>query len=466
MHDPSGKLIDLTHLVLSNGSSYEIDTGAFNKTINKFHLNVCNEASKQCGPNASSCRLDKKEMVETGFSNLTSIKYDTEEQSVHLVSLGQTNDKCADKRVKTVVKFRCPKSYVDPAKPKLVIADDCENIIDWPTVRACPVPDVQVPATNCEIKYEPLGIDIDLKKVFVNQTLVEVSNITINGKNKTMMLGLCKGIDPSKYRCAGKSSRGTSACLIEEGGLAKNSEIVGSNLKSVIKLADSRLLLESYAVNRTCEVPVTPGFNYTRQVGTRIEVVCSMTDYLKPEFIGFEDCVYVFEWGSSALCLENMISQPKTSETSNSSTAANPTITPLPNSTPVPKTNHTENHDNSTSDTDAKSAHDLHKDTIADSKEMLKPEGTESHSSATKAPQVIKPAEATVLPGKMNKVHKFFMIGLIVMSLTAFVVVIFILDRKTNFKIPLGRIGRRARQALRPQPVPYTRVNFNDNLDL
>lgn len=437
-------------------------------------MNVCNEATKSCGSNLSSCLNDNKNLVETGYSNLTSITYNSTEKSVHLVSLGQFNEKCADKRVKTIVRFSCPKQYVDPVNPELVKADDCNFIIDWPTVRACPLPDVQAPATSCAIKYEPLGIDINLKSLFINLTSVEVSGIDIGGKNKTMLLGLCQGINPSEYRCAGKGSRSTSACLLDGGekklGDAKNSEIVGSVTKSTIKLTDSHILLESFATNKTCEVPVTNGFNYTRQVGTRIEFVCSETDALKPKFAAFEDCVYVFEWGSSKLCLENMISQTQPNKHSDSTTLK-PTITPAPSSSQVPITNHTDSHKNPNFDDTTKTPHDMHKDTMADSKEMMDPEKTPENPPPK--PQIINPESKkdsnsqTVQPtGKMNKVHKFFMIGLIVMSLTAFVVVIFILDRKTNFKIPLGRIGRRARQALRPQPVPYTRVGFNDNLDL
>lgn len=70
-------------------------------------------------------------------------------------------------------------------------------------------------------------------------------------------------------------------------------------------------------------------------------------------------------------------------------------------------------------------------------------------------------------PQRMNKLHKFFMIGLILTSLGAFVVVIFILDRKTRLRIPLSNIRRQVSQAFQPQPVPYTRVDqFNDSLVL
>lgn len=473
VYDPQGRLIDLTHLVLSNGSSYEIESGNFNTTIKKFHLNVCNEASEQCAPNVSSCRLGDKS-VETGYNNLTSVKYDSKDESVNLVSLGEFNEKCESKRVKTVVKFLCPKQYNALTKPKLVSSDDCDNIIEWSTIRACPVPDVQEPATNCEIKYEPLGIDINLKEILTNESFVEVSDMNVNGKNKTMILSICQGISLETYRCANKSSRGTSACLLEGSGRNSSepskSEILGTIAKTTIKLEDSRLLIESYAPNKTCEVPVSPGFNYTRQLSTRIEVVCAEKDEPKPKFVAFEDCVYLFEWASSEICLENMINQPQVIRPSNSSFTPKPIIiTPSNGSLPVPTHNQSEDLRNPDPDEASnRTAHDLHKDTVADSKRILKPEEISPSQITNQEPKKdsIVTNQSIQPTTKMNRAQKFFMIGLIVMSLTAFVVVIFILDRKTNFKIPLGRIGRRARQAFRPQPVPYSRVSFNDNLDL
>lgn len=462
VHDRHGNLIDLTPWVLSNGSSYDIDTGSFNSTIQKFNLNVCNEAHDACGPNVSSCYTGRNTTVESGFHNLTSIKYDSKDKTAILTSFGHYNDVCSDHRVKTVTRFVCKDKIFPNTRPKLIRTTVCENIIEWQTIHACPVSDYKVPATNCSISYEPQGININLKQIFNNLSHVEVKDISMDGKKKNFMLGLCQGIKQTTLRCEGKSSAQTTGCLYDANSTSPlktkdNSEIIGSISKSFIRLSDGRVYLESFALNKTCSIPMGRNFNATQQIGTRIEFFCSSKDDEVPKYLGYDECIYLFEWGFKSMCLEGFNGSLYENNGNRSIKLSDNELKIDLNEQP-------------------KSAKEKHQQTLSDSEKIIS--NSEVHVSSSnnngsaEATEVI-PKEpdvsSTVKPqnsSRMNKLHKFFMIALIVMSLAGFIVVILILDRKTQFKFPLGNMRRQARQAFQPQPVPYTRVDQFNDLDL
>lgn len=499
--DPKGKLIDLTPWILSNGTSYEVNTTAV-ENIKKFNLNICNEAHDACGSNVAACYLGEKGRVESGYNNLTSIKYDEKEKIVMLSTLGQHNEKCPDQRVRTTVRFLCKNRQATKTQPRLMKTSVCENIVDWETIHACPVTETQVPATQCAINYKPLNLNIDLKTLTGNRDLIRTPKFTINGQQKTMMLGLCQGINSTVISCEGRSTSTTSACLLAadltsdknfdaNSTVPTNSEVVGSITKSFIRLADSRLYLESYALNKTCSYPVSSGFNITRQVGTRIEFFCSPDDHDEPTFLSNGECVYAFEWGSKKMCFETSIVEPveaKKDDNSKQSSSANKSSSISKKLSDqdlkidmkdVPKTSQ-EQHRETVKD--SKQLIDVSKDTSKNSSHeksdsnktesaLKHPESNnQSMSKQTDSNQSTK-NDAKILVTKptsnrMNKIHKFFMICLIVMSLAGFIVIIFILDKKTKLRIPLGSIGRQARQAFQTQPVPYTRVDRFNDLDL
>jgi len=490
LYDDLGKLIDLTPWVQSSGSSYEVDTSLFNKTVKKFNLNVCNEAHDACGPNVSACYVNEGGSVESGYNNLTTIDYDVKDKAVIVTSLGHHKESCPDHRLRTTLRFSCITKTTTSSKPRLTNLTACESIVEWQTIHACPVPEIGAPSTDCSIKYKPLDIDIDLRSLTKNASFVEVSNFKLEGKEKNMMLGICRGIDKNIMKCEGKSTSATTACLIDAGynttdRKANNSEIVGSITKSFIRLADNRLYLESFATNKSCQIPAGRNFNATRQVGTRIEFYCSDYDDDKPKFLGFEDCIYTFEWGTRLLCFETAgtIGFPKIQiggVVTNLSTNIEPKKT----------TNLSDESLKIQLDQKQKSASEMHKATLDNSVTIIEPkkktdeevvkniavEKIQSERSRTPAQNVSIPksvtvkttsSETTQLPKKMDTIPKFFMISLIVMSLTAFILIIFILDKKTRLRIPIGNIRRQARQVFQPQPVPYSRVNeFNDSLDL
>lgn len=477
MHNSNGKLIDLTPWIRSNGSSYAVDTSDY-KDLKSFHLNICNEAHQDCGPNVSACLVNGETHIESGYNNLTEIVYDNSKKAVTLTLGGQYNDTCPDKRVKTRVFFTCDNSTTKNQYPKLAVQDkSCQYDILWTSVHACPVEEFQVPATQCRIKHEGSSQDIDLNRLVKNDKVIEVPGITVDGKERTMLLSICRGLSSKKYKCGGKESSLTNACLIDSNTTisdlsASNSQAISSITKSTLRLADGRLHLESIAANKSCVIPIGPEFNITKQLGTKLEFFCADQDDTKPTYLGFDGCTYLFEWGTRMMC--NPIpfrSIPFDFELTKNITSSEGWQPLRPRDRNQPKAK-------------AKGAEKSHKENMDDSKSVIaseeikqeldKPRGA---TESTKSNQANSPTTSTdksetnyqtlMDDSKMTKPHKYFMIGLISITLTAFIVIIFILDKRTRLGLTLTSIRQQARQAFQAQPTPYTRVDqFNDSLDL
>lgn len=487
IYNSDGQLIDLTTWILSDGGSYLVDTSMItNTTIKEFHLNICNDAHKSCAPDVASCLLtDRGELIETGFNSRTSLKYVKRENATHLVTQGQVNPLCRDSRVKTTVKFKCGASSPSN-KPKLLKNTPCENIIEWESIHACPMDEIKTPATNCRIRHNLLGVELDLHKMSANHSTVLVNNIKVDGQLKDMQLGICNGLPVKEITCEGQHRASTSACLIDNsiGSSVKtrdNSKIVGSIMKSYIKLTDDRVHLESMAVNKSCSITQGPHFNITKPLGTRIEFFCAPEQAEKPEYLGFDDCVYVFEWGTPIMCLEHAPLRSKEvalKDKSNSKASGKEESSSNKPTVIVPTHN----------DDKYLSPEEKHKFTLDDAKKILDPAhntsaiglNNDAHTSPLTAdttknssnsqsnkPNLVDTKQEEQIKPKMGNLQKVFMIGLIVMSLSAFIITIFILDKKTRLRVPIAAIRRRAGQAFQPVPVPYSRVNrFNDSLDL
>lgn len=431
-YDTDGRLIDLTSWIWSNGSSYNVDlrSATMSNKIDKFHLNICNEAHDVCGPNVSSCYLDKQAgHVESGYNNLTSIKYDIRDKIVLLTSLGQFRKNCEDDRIRTVTRFVCKKNTTPQTGPKLIRSTACENIIEWSTIRACPISEVSAPATECKIKYEPLGIDIDIMKLTSNRTSIEVPNIDLDGPKK-MVLGICRGL-PKSLTCEGKVVSTTGACLLDAtdnsiSRAANNSKIVGSVTKSFVRLSDDRVYLESFTHNKTCTESTKNNINVTRKVGTRLEFYCSAIRQEVPTFLGYDDCVYVFELGTPLMCLETFTSP----------------------------SNRTETFDETKSVILEDEIHLKNDDGVLKSDAIKKQVTNQEGKQPASVPVVINSSP------KMNSAHKYFMISLILMSFVAFIVIIIVLDKKTRLRVTL----RQARQVFQSNEQPYSRVVNDLNL--
>lgn len=481
VYDPKGKLIDLTHWILSDGGSYEVDLSqvrSSSPSIKQFYLNICNEAHDQCGPNVAACLDDKNGRTESGYLNLTTIKYDSETKNVLVTSLGQHDGTCSDKTVKTVVKFVCNDRPGQKTGPKLVKSSSCEHEIEWKTIHACPTAETRVPATSCSIKYEPLNINLNLKEL-TNTTSIEIPDIEHMDKKHKVLISLCSGIKPTNFACEGRKSSQASACLIETPSpeakttskdTKRNSTIIGSITQSFIKLTDDRLHLELFAANKTCISDVEgKNFSSGRQLGTRVEFYCSPIDG-KPTYLGYDDCTFVFQWGLRAMCLEYF---------GGSFAHMIPSSSPKPKpAVPVDEKPRVISLDEKRD----KSAPELHEATHEDSVKMMEqdsskatpqPSGsstatsskssTTSSTTTTEAPHVLRKK----IEPAMNSYHKYFMISLIIMMLAGFIIVILVLDRRTRIRSPMGNLRRRVHQVFQPAPVPYTQVDrFNDSLDL
>lgn len=377
---------------------------------------------------------------------------------------------------------------------------------------------------NCTFEYRPSGISLDIKKIINGTDFVEVPQFTLNGNNMSMLIGLCKGI--SGKSCQGKANKGTGACLIDHSFNtttldANNSKIVGSIQRAGLKLKDGRLV---YLINH-----FDHNTNNTKDYkfeDVRVEFFCANETQSHPNFVKYENNTYVFEWAWKEIC-DALKSTPKPKvlvmkddhfgqnvTSSTTSSASHPPLSDkdlkinFNSELKTAKELHDETHDDSkkileqssqqqhqhqqpssssTTTTSRPSVatkpsqHDTDKreeikpkdmDRSEESAKMVKTGNTSSNQDKDKQNNDInsKPssAGANKLDGsvKMNKLHKFFMISLIVVSLAGFVVLIFILDKKTRLRIPLSNIRRQARQALQPQ-TPYTRVDsFHHHLDI
>lgn len=371
---------------------------------------------------------------------------------------------------------------------------------------------------NCTLNFD--GMSFDVRKITNNTEQFTIPNIQIDEKNETMVLGLCRGL--TSIGCEGKTKNSqTSACLFDSSLLEKekikektkeNSKIVGSHLYAQLRYSDKDLYYESFVSNKFCGNQT----DAKSRLGTSIKFSCSDKDDKEPFFISFVNCTYNFGWRSKLMCRENLTDHLSKNGTTLDLSKSNHTDTrnstqQLTTVSPSKAINGTHLNANETStktdpelsdselkiktDEAPKSAEGKHQATVNDSTKMTGiPEvmpgnvsanvtAKEPHqkgsqesansinSSATLTPQppLAKEVHASEppAPAKMNRLHKFFMVSLIIISLASFIVVIFILDNKTRLRLPLNSIRRRARQALQPQPVPYSRVDdFNDSLDL
>lgn len=457
-----GKLIDLTPWVLSNGSSYIVDNNGHND-VKDLHLNVCNEASRDCGPNVASCFVGSSGTVESGYNNMTSIDYNESNKSVSLIQIGQKDTACSGGRFKTTVEFKCRSgASKTKSRPTLVRGSKCENHIEWPTMHACPVPDIKLSASDCRFKSDLMGVDINLRKIFNTSTFVEVDNIEENGVMKTIKLGLCRGIDRLTFKCEGKDSSTTTACLVEprtklsSEKAVQNSTIVGHMMNSAIRLVDDRLYLESFVTNRTCQERASHNFNTTYKVGTRIEFFNSPVAMTKPKYLGRINCVYTFEWGSPEIVFESLESSQSADvhDAKNSSTTASTVDKSGKDIAPKPKS------------TVHKESDEPKSEKQVTSTSTAAPNTVRSSTVEPKSPEPISTG-GSITGARMNNLHKFYMIVLIIGSMSLFIAVIFILDRKTRSGFPVR--CSRLRQMFQPPPVPYSRVHDcsrNFELDL
>lgn len=285
---------------------------------------------------------------------------------------------------------------------------------------------IRVPATDCRLKNETLGIDIDFKQLASNASFIEIPNITVNGTQQTLAISLCQGIklNSTDFKCGNRTSSTTNVCLFNSTSVktSQNSRVIGTIITSRLRQNGNRITWESYPgyvdlKNQT----IIGATNSTVPPSTRIEFLCSKVTDAKPIFDHYDNRTFFLNWSTPLAC-PRLVEQPKPQNV----TEHIPTVIQKNTTTTSPKMQST------------------------------------TTTTSTLAPTLnVEPVVQS--PTKMNNMHRFFMISLIVMSLAAFMVIIFIMDKKTRFNIPLNNIRRQARQVFQPAPVPYSRVSdFND----
>lgn len=453
-YNTNGDLVDLTPLIKTNGSDYSLDTSLFKDFNLTFNINVCNEAHKTCGPQVAACASRPEQgHIEAGYTNSTHLSFNAQTNMAQMTYLGHINDNCDNNFITTTVNFKCGGSKI--GVPKLLKHDNCKNEIEWQSVYACPVREIQKPFAECTFKSEFNNLDIDLNKVF-NKTLT-VDNF--DNENSTFIFTACQGI-----LCGTKKTSQTSACLIKSKSNTTKAEIIGSVQYSSKKFVSDRLNLDYFSANDTsCELPPdNNGFKKIARQGARIEIFCERNaSWPKPKFLGINDCIYTFEWGRVEMCfdLNSDIASPTIPSIASNSTS---TSTP-PNQTilmhPDPRAPQATKLPSSSSPL-------ISVGQKVESQSAL-PSPSKTSSQRTQS-QPSKPSNNSPKSNwQEGGVQKFFMISLISIALVAFIVGMIIVDKKTKFSRPLRHFRGRLRRDDESKAVPYSRMNeFNVFLDL
>lgn len=410
-----GDLIDLTPLILTNGS-YNVSAHPGFK-LNNVTFNICNEA-KGCGPNEAFCFNDSNSSVDAGSNDVIDIKPNDTSGDVHLTLWGQKDDSCQNgKRVRTEIRLKCLDSIHTKRVPMLKSHNKCENIIEWSTSYACPLKEISAPSRDCSLTVDALDLKLDLKAL--NKS--NIPNIKIDGKEKVLALKLCS--DSSSLQCQNRGSSQISACMID----GRSMEIFGQSPRSNFKFVDDQFYWETFTASQNCSK------------GVRVKFVCSDKDDETPIYRGEQDCVHIVDWPSKKFCLDSLPASMALNQTSQNATMENSSTN---NTAKIPENNQ---YPNEQSHKHNSTGANRHNDTLNDTMNTMEP----------------KPNSKDLVnqnKSKMNHLSKTLMICIILLSLTGFVFVLLYLDRRTQLRIPLGDLRRRARQRLSGSN-PYGRLS-------
>lgn len=326
---------------------------------------------------------------------------------------------------------------------------------------------------DCSFKYRPYGVDINLKNLTGGTDIIDVDI----DHNTRIKLSLCRGFKG----CEGKSNSGTIACKIKLDDKTKdinstltkdNSIVIGNISKYDLKLSPTydRLIYHARTYNESACIPENKSEKLPYQ--THIEFYCnSNSTSKKPKYVGFNNCTYQLEWGWEEMC--------KIKATIESAIKNKTTVNVIKD----------DNINNNSTDSDLKinleprpkSAKELHQETVNDAKKLLHLENDQNNTnhqqqqSTNNTTIPIKVAidmnktktddnhndahtiSSNLKNTKTNSTHNPIpMIGLIIISLVGFVILSFVLEKKTR----LGEIRRRRLAFNQQSDVPYTRVEI------
>lgn len=443
-YNNQGQLIDLTRLIHSNGSDYSVKVypeGKNSSSIIRF--NVCNEASVSCGHGVAACYNDNSSSSEIGYLNQTSLRFDEKTEQVILKYIGTSTSTCKN-GTSTQINFVCKEhNHLDPSHYD---EDSCNHVLIWDTIYACPVETFTKPFNECPVKF-PHEFNFDLLKVF-NGTPLSLNNF--DGEGSSFKFSVCGGMNSS---CGSKSTKTTTACLTHTVNGSLTSEIFGSLGESNMVIVNDRLMLDYKPHSaKTCVVNSDKySLSKVSHYGARIELICEKDAPLDaPRYIGFNDCIYTFEWPMKNICNEYSSTESiKLNETQIATTSLAPKITK-------------KNEFTSPRLVTTKSLEDKRQQI---SNNTLVP-GMRIPISKEEKLEKNEPIENNTRDWK-ESAQKFILVFLICISFVGFALGMIILDKKTQFSRPLRQMRGKLHHHDAPKPVPYSRMNqYNDFLDL
>lgn len=430
VHTRNGDLIDLSPLIRNQQNNHNVSTGSFSQLKN-FNLAVCSRSSF-CKKEASYCYEDAVGQRVDGDNDLGNLIFDDKTSNVRLILSGPKEDSCPKNKRNVEVVFKCKDSLHSPRYPSIVKHDKCGTSIEWYTTYACPTHEISSPS-SCSITAKSYNVTFNFTEITGKES-IEIPNLNLNGRNKTIALNICGAFDKNILNCRSKSTNQVSACIFDSDSKKekldkKNSEILGDINNSGMKFEDGMFYWESSSPDRECKPK-----DLSTSIGARLDFLCSEKE-TEPIFQGIQNCFHQFKWSSPKFCLPKL---PVPASTMEPQDPIAPGAAKTNSTTPalIPTSKPNGHQDNPISlITTPEPISNKHKES-----DTAKNDATVSTSTLQSK---IKPE-----PQKMNSSHKFFMVGLIALLLVGFVVGILVLDQRTQLSIPLGVPRRFSRRRL------------------
>lgn len=327
---------------------------------------------------------------------------------------------------------------------------------------------IQTDARSC--RFDIPGNILDMRDIpgFKTNVTLPIKDGLSNSKNLT--ISFCRGIEKKSLRCAGKSTSITTACLYDSSKSSNlsllnetNSKVVGNVNFTQFIFDDTKLENNTYAKLQPevywyahvhdMDCSLTDGGPKTH-IGTRVNFECQnevFKNNTEPHYIGFSNCTYNFGWTIPQVC--DRLKKLSLSDVTQ----------PLKQNQTIATNSSAQTDVNKNESTSYDLSENGNSNSTKDDKMTVKPTETQSINNnkninaqnQTSTNQVNNRSSAK--EARMNYFHKIFMISLVLISLVGFIVGLFILDKKTQIRIPLGNLSSRTRFGGRS--VPYDRMS-------
>ncbi|KAH9498512.1 Cation-independent mannose-6-phosphate receptor [Bulinus truncatus] len=285
--ESGGKKYDLSALVRSEGTNWEVLTGESDDEKSTYFLNVCHDLlrtdeAQACPAGSAVCRIGSSGAQSVGQLSQGSLRYNPSTDSLTLTYTGGANiiSRCSSR---TVVNLYCSPGNV-VSTPKLVSKDDCFFEIEWYTSAACVLS--RKTGYGCRLEDSTAGYVFDL-----NPLKKDSGDYLVNGTDGyTYIINVCSKINDDKH-CVSPPHDNASICQINAG--------------TEFKVAEPSSQLEYF--DGILNLTYTNGESYNNPEKTprmaEIAFVCDPSvDTGNPEFLEEKNFTYAFLWRTNYAC--------------------------------------------------------------------------------------------------------------------------------------------------------------------